>query len=60
MIYHPVIFEALDGSVIIAAALCTNGSAGSSGVDAYGWRHLCTTLKSASTELCCSIAILAR
>ena len=35
--YYPVIFDALDGSVICAAALCTLGAAGPSGVDAYGW-----------------------
>ena len=59
LVYHPVIFEALDGSVIRAAALCTSGSAGPSGLDAYGWRRLCSSFKSASAELCCSIAILA-
>ena len=59
LVYHPVIFEALDGSVIRAAALRTSGSAGPSGLDAYGWRRLCSSLKSASPELCCSIAILA-
>ena len=35
--HHPVIFEALDGSVIRAAALQTSGAVGPSGVDAYGW-----------------------
>ena len=59
LVYYPIIFEALDGSVIRAAALHTSGSAGPSGVDAYGWRQLCTAFKSASAELCCSIAILA-
>lgn len=39
--YHPVIFEALDGSVIHAAALRTSGAVGPLGVDAYGWRCLC-------------------
>ena len=34
--HHPVIFEALDGSVIRAAALRASGAAGPSGVDAYG------------------------
>ena len=58
--YHPTIFDALDGSVIRAAALHTSGSAGPSGVDAYGWRRLCTAFKSASAKLCCSVAILAR
>ena len=60
LVYHPVIFEALDSSVIHAAALRTSGSIGPSGLDAYGWRRLCSSFKSASAELCCSIAILAR
>ena len=57
LVNHPIIFEALDGSVICATALCTSGP---SNVDTYGWRHSCSAFKSASTELCCSIAILAR
>lgn len=58
--HHPVIFEALDGSVIRAAALQASGAAGPSGVDAYVWQRLCSSFKSASDELCCSIAVLAR
>ena len=60
LIYHPVIFDALDGSVICAAALRTSGAAGPSGVDAYGWRRLCTAFRSASDELCNCVAILTR
>ena len=60
LVFHPIIFEALDGSVIRAAALRTSGSAGPSGLDAYGWRRLCSSFKSASDELYCSLAILAR
>ena len=33
---HSVIFDALDGSVIRAAALRTSGAAGPSGIDAHG------------------------
>ena len=47
--YHPVIFEALDGSVIRAAALHTSGTAGPSGVDAYA--GLATTLYSFQISL---------
>ena len=57
---HPVIFDALDGPVIKAAALRTSGAAGPSGIDAHGWRRLCSSFCSASEELCSSIAILAR
>ena len=51
LVSYPIIFDALDGPVIRAAALHTSGTAGLSGVDAYGWRHLCTSLKSASMTL---------
>ena len=56
----PVIFDTLNGSAICAAALRTSGAAGPSGMDAYGWRRLSTVFKSASDELCCSIAVLAQ
>ena len=46
--------------MIRAAGLHISGSAGPSGVDAYGWRRLCASFKSASNKLCCFIAILAR
>jgi len=36
---NSTIFDALDGSVIRAAALRTSGAAGPSGIDAYGWRR---------------------
>ena len=51
LVYHPIIFDALDGSVIRAAALRTSGSAGPSGVDAYGWRRLCIAFKSAASAV---------
>ena len=60
LVYHPVIFDALDGSVIRTAALWTSGAAGPSGVDVYGWRCLCTAFRSASDELCNCVAILAQ
>jgi len=56
---HPVIFDVLDGSVVKAAALRTSGAAGPSGIDAHGWRRLCSSFRSASDELCSSIATLA-
>ena len=36
------------------------GSAGPSGIDAHGWRRLCTSFKGASSELCHSLALVAR
>ena len=54
---HPVLFESLDADVIRSAALHTSGAAGPSGVDALGWRRLCTSFKTASFELCNSLAL---
>ena len=58
---HSVIFDALDGSVIRAAALRTSGAAGPgpSGIDVHGWRRLCLSFCSASDKLCSALAILA-
>ena len=57
---HPVIFEQLDEHVIRRTALHLGGAAGPSGVDALGWRHLCTSFRAASTDLCRSLALVAR
>ncbi len=57
---HPVLFDRLDGEMIRHIALQTDGSAGPSGVDSHGWRRMCTSFKKASTELCNSVAIVAR
>ena len=57
---HPVLFDQLDGEAIRTAALRIEGAAGPSGVDANGWRRLCISFKSASSELCNSLALLAR
>ena len=57
---HPVIFDSLDASCIRSAALRTEGAAGPSGIDAQGWRRLCTSYKTASNELCQSLAATAR
>ena len=54
---HPVIFEAIDATVIRSAALHTTGAAGPSGIDAHGWRRLCTSFKRASNDLCHSLAL---
>ena len=57
---HPVIFESFDASVIRTAAMNIIGSAGPSGIDAHGWRRLCTSFKGASSELCHSLTLVAR
>ena len=40
--------------------LKVNGAAGPSGLDAHGWRRLCTCFKGASRDLCASLASVAR
>lgn len=57
---HPVIFDQLTGPLICATALKTEGSAGPSGIDAQGWRRLCTSFREASTDLCDALAHLGR
>ena len=57
---HPVMFEPLDATMIKSAALQTSGAAGPSGLDAIGWRRLCTSYRSASTDLCQSLALSAK
>ena len=57
---NPVVFEAIDATTVKTAALHTDGAAGPSGTDVCGWRWLCASFHSASTELCHSLALLAR
>ena len=57
---HPVIFDSLDTALIRSIALKTRGAAGPSGLDAYTWRRLFTSFKSASNALCHSLALTAR
>ena len=49
---HPVVFDCIDADMIRSAALRISGAAGPSGIDAKGWRRLCTSFKSASSDLC--------
>ena len=57
---HPVIFDCLNDDVIRKVVLRMEGAAGPSGVDARGWRRLCTSFHSASVDLCRSLAMVAR
>ena len=60
---HPVLlnlFDQLTGESIRAAALRTQGSAGPSGIDAVGWRRLCTGFHRHSSDLCSALAGCAR
>lgn len=57
---HPVMFDAIDGDLIRAITLRTTGSAGPSGLDASGWRRMCSSFGKASADLCSAIARLAK
>ena len=57
---HPIIFDCLDGDLIRHTAVRIEGSAGPSGVDALGWRCLCTSFRTTSSNLCHSLASVAR
>ena len=57
---HPVLYECIDGAAIPKAAIRTNGSAGPSGLDACGWKRLCTSFQNPSVDLCNSLAVVAR
>ena len=58
--FHPIIFDSIDGDTIQRAALNTNGAAGPSGIDADGWKRMCTSFKHESTNLCNSLAVVAK
>ena len=57
---HPVTFHQLTGPLIRTTALRTEGAAGPSGIDALGWRRLCTSFCVASSNLCEPLAKLGR
>ena len=50
----------LDLPELKSFALRLSGSAGLSGVDVHDWRRLCTCFKSASEDLCSSLALVGR
>ena len=58
--YHPVIFQQVTAETIRAAALRLQGRAGLSGIDAYGWRRLVTSLGKVSDDLCRALADFTR
>ena len=57
---HPVVFDCINGDLIRSMALRCQGSAGPSGVDAAEWKPLCSSFKKASSDLCHSLALVAR
>ena len=57
---HPIIFDRIDGPLIRSLAQKMEGSSGPSGLDSTAWKRLCSSFKSASVDLCNSIASLTR
>ena len=57
---NPILFESLTGDVVRKTALATQGAAGPSMGDAYVWRRMMTSFKSASKDLCDAVAEVAR
>ena len=53
-------FESLDSQAITKSALRTEGSAGPSGIDAKGFRRMCTSFRRASDDLCWSMSCVAK
>ena len=54
---HDVIYDPIDAALIRSAALKTSGA---SGIDAHGWRRLCTCYYSISRDLCQALADMAK
>ena len=57
---HPIIFDSIDAKAIRSATLWVNGAAGPSGLDAHKWRHLYTSQKGASRDICAALASVTR
>ena len=57
---HDVLFERLTGASVRTAALRSQGAAGPSGIDAVGWRRMCTAFHRDSADLCEAVAAIGR
>ena len=57
---NPIIFDQLNWELILKAAMCNQGAPGLSGMDAYAWRRICSSFKSASHDLYHVMAAVAR
>ena len=53
---NSILFKELSPETILQCAMHTQGSAGPSGLDAQAWRRMCSSFKSASTDLCAALA----
>ena len=59
-VINPILFGSLTGEVARKTALATQGAAGPSMGDAYVWRRMMSSFKSASKDLCGAVAEVAR
>ena len=59
-VINPILFESLTGEVARKTALATQGAAGPSMGDAYVWRRMMSSFKSASKNLCDAVAEVAQ
>ena len=57
---HCLYSEDITANLIRAVALQMEGAAGPSGIDARVWKRMCTSFKSASVNLCNSLALVAK
>ena len=57
---NPILFDQLNGELILKAAMRIQGAPGLSGMDAYAWKRICSSFKSASHDLCHAMAAVAR
>lgn len=57
---HPVVYDSIDAKLIKSSILSTSGAAGPSGLDAKDWKHMCTSFKSASDDLCHALSEVAK
>ena len=57
---HPVVYDSIDAKLIKSSILSTSGAAGPSGLDAKDWKHMCTSFKSASNDLCHALSEVAK
>ena len=58
--FHPVLFDAVDGSVIRKCALKLRGAAGPGYADSTHWKRMLTEHRKASDNLCNALATVTR
>ena len=57
---HPVVHDRIDAKLIKCFTLSTSGAAGPLGLDTKDWKHMCSSFKSASDDLCHALSEVAK